>query len=114
MYLEIVDLLRRRFWTKVLPFRETTEGALDALEALLLSGTRIHTLFCEFPSSVKLECPNLERIRALASKYGFIVACDETMGNFVNVDVLPYADVVITSLTKIFNGAADVMGGRSV
>ncbi|KAL4917270.1 hypothetical protein BDW62DRAFT_201895 [Aspergillus aurantiobrunneus] len=114
MHLEIVDLARRGFWTKVIPFHETTEGALDSLEALLETGQQVHALSCEFPSSVKLECPNLQRIRSLALKYNLIVACDETMGNFVNVDVMPYVDVAITSLTKIFNGAADVMGGSLV
>ncbi|KAL3478455.1 pyridoxal phosphate-dependent transferase [Aspergillus californicus] len=114
MYLEIVDLLRRGPWTKVLPFRDTTESAFDALEELLQSGQQLHVLFCELPSSVKLECPNLERIQALAVKYDFIVACDETMGNFINIDVLPYVDVVMSSLTKMFSGAADVMGGSLV
>lgn len=39
---------------------------------------------------------------------------DETIGNFVNVEVLPYADVVVSSLTKIFSGDANAMGGRWV
>ncbi|KAF9892467.1 hypothetical protein FE257_001576 [Aspergillus nanangensis] len=32
----------------------------------------------------------------------------------VNVDILPYADVVITSLTKIFNGGCNAMGGSLI
>jgi cystathionine gamma-synthase len=39
---------------------------------------------------------------------------DETIGNFVNVEVMPYADIVVSSLTKVFSGDANVMGGRSV
>lgn len=85
---------------------------LDELEATLKSGQRIRVLFCEVPCNPLLETPNLGRIRALADEYGFIVACDETLGTFVNIDLLPYVDILMTSLTKIFSGASNVMGGR--
>jgi cystathionine gamma-synthase len=37
---------------------------------------------------------------------------DETIGNFINVEVVQFADVVVSSLSKIFSGDANVMGGR--
>lgn len=39
---------------------------------------------------------------------------DDTIGSFANIDVLPVADALITSLTKSFSGYADVMGGSAV
>ena len=39
---------------------------------------------------------------------------DETVGNFLNVSVLPYADVVVSSLTKVFSGDSNVMGGSAI
>ncbi|KAG4431945.1 hypothetical protein IFR05_012564 [Cadophora sp. M221] len=69
---------------------------------------------CETPSNIKFISPDLHRIRCLADKYSLIVACDETAGNFINVDVLPFVDVVLSSLTKIFSGASDVTGGSIV
>ena len=71
-------------------------------------------LFTEFPSNPLLRSPNLPRLRALADKYDFLIVIDETIGNFVNVQVLPYADILVSSLTKVFSGASNVMGGRSV
>lgn len=71
-------------------------------------------LVTEFPSNPLLRSPNLRRLRALADKYEFLIVVDETIGNFVNVEVMPYADVVVSSLTKVFSGDANVMGGRSV
>ena len=71
-------------------------------------------LITEFPSNPLLGSPNLQRLRALADKYEFLIIVDETIGNFVNVEVLPYADIVVSSLTKVFSGDANVMGGRSV
>lgn len=85
---------------------------MDELEQRLEGGERFLALFCEFPGNPLLICPNLQRIRSLADKYDFAVVVDETIGNFINVNVLPYADVVVSSLTKIFSGESNVMGGR--
>ncbi|THW74071.1 PLP-dependent transferase [Aureobasidium pullulans] len=87
---------------------------LDDLEKRLESGERFLGLFCEFPSNPLLKCPNLQRIRQLADKYDFAVVIDETIGNFLNVHVLPYADVVVSSLTKVFSGDSNVMGGSAI
>ncbi|GMF89834.1 unnamed protein product [Aspergillus oryzae] len=77
---------------------------LDELESSLAAGRRIQVLFCEVPSNPQLRTPDLPRIHALAAQYNFIVAVDDTLGTFVNIDVLPYVDVIMTSLTKIFSG----------
>ena len=87
---------------------------LDDLESRLESGERFLALFCEFPGNPMLKCPDLQRIRKLADKYDFGVVVDETIGNFINVHVLPYADVVVSSLTKIFSGECNVMGGSTI
>lgn len=88
-----------------------SEKELDDLERILEGGERFMALFTEFPSNPLLRTPNLERIRNLADKYDFCVVVDESVGNFINVNVLPYADVVVSSLTKVFSGDSNVMGG---
>ena len=37
---------------------------------------------------------------------------DETISSFTNVNVLPFADAIVSSLTKVFAGECNVMGGR--
>ncbi|KAF8882452.1 pyridoxal phosphate-dependent transferase [Infundibulicybe gibba] len=54
-----------------------------------------------FPSNPLLRSADLPRIRALADKYDFLI-------------VLPYADMVVSSLTKVFSGSSNVMGGSLV
>ncbi|KAI9775199.1 MAG: hypothetical protein M1839_001387 [Geoglossum umbratile] len=71
-------------------------------------------LFCEVPGNPLLQSPDMQRIKRLADRWGFVVVVDETVGTFVNVDVLPWADVVCTSLSKAFSGGANVMGGSAV
>ncbi|KAK4139904.1 pyridoxal phosphate-dependent transferase [Dichotomopilus funicola] len=115
LYPETVNVLRKSAWERVISFKWGTEEELDKLEALLmLHPDRITALFCELPSNIKFISPNLARIRELADRYNIIVACDETAGNFINLDILPYVDVVLSSLTKMFSGASDVTGGSVV
>lgn len=87
---------------------------LDDLEQRCEAGEKYLALFCEFPGNPLLKTPDLRRIRSLADRYDFAVVVDETIGNFINVHVLPYADVVVSSLTKVFTGECNVMGGSSV
>ncbi|KAI9847889.1 MAG: Structural maintenance of chromosomes protein 6 [Thelocarpon superellum] len=87
---------------------------LDELEQRLARGERYLALFCEFPSNPLLQCPDLRRIKALGQRYDMAVVIDETVGNFLNVHVFPYADVVVSSLTKVFSGDSNVMGGSTV
>ncbi|EKM57566.1 uncharacterized protein PHACADRAFT_88834 [Phanerochaete carnosa HHB-10118-sp] len=95
------------------------QADLNRLEAILMSQRSpsqppILALFTEFPSNPLLRSVDLHRLRALADQYEFPIVIDDTIGNFVNVDVLPYADIVVSSLTKIFSGCANVMGGSLV
>ena len=89
-------------------------GDLDDLESRCEKGERFLALFCEFPGNPLLKCPDLRRIRALADRFDFAVVIDETIGNFLNINVLPQADIVVSSLTKVFSGDSNVMGGRCV
>ncbi|KAE8350361.1 pyridoxal phosphate-dependent transferase [Aspergillus coremiiformis] len=114
LYSETVNVIRRGVWAECLSYKYGTERELDRLENLLQSGKQIRALFCELPSNITLASPNLHRIRALAGEYGFIVACDDTVVGHVNIDVLPYVDVMMSSLTKTFSGASNVTGGSLV
>ncbi|KAG0749905.1 hypothetical protein G6F16_003518 [Rhizopus arrhizus] len=90
------------------------EESIDELEQMLESGEKILSLFCELPSNPLLKSPNIKRIRHLADQYGFLIVVDETIGNFCNVDVVSWADVVASSLTKVFSGDSNVMGGSLI
>lgn len=87
---------------------------LDDLHARLRSGEKILGVFCEFPGNPLLKCPDLARIRELADEFDFAIVVDETIGTFANINVLPAADIVVSSLTKIFSGDSNVMGGSAI
>lgn len=112
-YVDTLKILQK-FGPGALFYGHGSSADLDDLESRLAGGEQILALFCEFPGNPLLTCPDLSRIRRLADTYDFAVVIDETVGNFVNVNVLPLADVVVSSLTKIFSGDANVMGGSII
>ncbi|GAA6060528.1 hypothetical protein JCM10212_005609 [Sporobolomyces blumeae] len=88
---------------------------LDELRHILeTSETPILSLFCEFPSNPLLRSPPLAELRKLADEFGFFIVVDETIAGFVNVETLPPVDIVVSSLTKVFSGDSNVMGGSLV
>jgi cystathionine gamma-synthase len=112
-YVDTLKILEK-FGPGVVFYGHASESELDDLERRLEGGERFLALFCEFPSNPLIACPNLVRIRQLADKYDFAVVVDETIGTFANVNVLPFADIVVSSLTKIFSGDCNVMGGSAI
>ncbi|KAF5389633.1 hypothetical protein D9757_004155 [Collybiopsis confluens] len=97
------------------------DSDIDQLEKILEEESKLDSskppvlaLFTEFPSNPLLRSADLPRLRKLADKYDFLIVVDETIGNFTNVEVLPFADIVASSLTKVFSGSSNVMGGSLV
>ncbi|KIK75351.1 hypothetical protein PAXRUDRAFT_835708 [Paxillus rubicundulus Ve08.2h10] len=102
-------------------FGQGLDSDIDDIERMLAQGSMtkessppILALFTEFPSNPLLRIVNLPRLRALADKFDFLLIIDETVGSFANINVLPFADIVITSLSKFMCGLANVGGGSLV
>lgn len=77
-------------------------------------GTPVQAIWTEFPSNPLIVSADLWKLREIADKYKTTLIVDETVGSFCNVDVIPVADVIVTSLTKSFSGYADVIAGSAV
>jgi len=88
---------------------------LAGLKALLSEhGAQVAGIITETPSNPLLKTPDIRELRLLADQYDCALVIDSTLGTPWNIDVLPYADIVIESLTKYANGAADLMMGAVV
>ena len=71
-------------------------------------------MFTEFPGNPLLQSPDLSRLRDLSIAYNFLLIVDDTLSGYPNVNVLPSCDFICTSLTKLFSGKSNVMGGSIV
>lgn len=85
---------------------------------------RIVAMFTEFPSNPLLKVPPILELASLAQRFGCLLIVDDTIGSFANVDLLALhtpdhsiirgADILCSSLTKIYSGAGNVMTGSFV
>jgi cystathionine gamma-synthase len=78
-----------------------------------LQETPIGGLFCEVPTNPLLTRPDLPALRRLADQHRFFLVVDDTLSAIVNENVLRWADVGVTSLTKYFSGRGDVLAGSA-
>jgi len=68
----------------------------------------------ELPSNPMLQCLDLPNISKLAHDRGIPVIADDTIGSAFNIEALPYADLVFSSLTKSFAGRGDILAGALI
>jgi cystathionine gamma-synthase len=82
------------------------EAALDRIDPA--------AVIVELPSNPLLQCVDLATLARLAHARGIPVIADDTIGSCVNIDPLPHADLIFSSLTKSFGGRGDVLAGALV
>lgn len=78
------------------------------------NGQRVAGCVTEVPTNPLLGTVDLDWLRCLADRYGFILIIDPTLASSYNVEVLPYADVLIQSLTKYCAYEGDVIMGAAI
>ncbi len=85
---------------------ESIEQKLDQIQP--------SAVIVELPSNPMLQCINLPQIAEMAHKRGIPVIADDTIGSPVNINALPYADLIFGSLTKSFAGRGDILAGSLI
>lgn len=85
---------------------------LDLLAAILEErGEQVAGIISEMPTNPLVQTPDAARLIALARHHGVALVVDPTVSSIVNVDVLPFTDILVTSLTKYVSHEGDVMMG---
>lgn len=89
---------------------------LDGLARLLdAHAGRVAGVFAEVPTNPLIQTPALSALAALCRERDVALVLDPTIASPWNIDVLPHADVVVTSLTKYAASEGDViLGGAAV
>lgn len=85
---------------------------LDAIVAAIKAcGSSLACVVIECPTNPLVQVADLPKISAAVRACGGVLMVDPTIASIYNVDVLPYADVLVTSLTKYASHEGDVMIG---
>lgn len=89
-----------------------TGDAIDHLEEYLAqAGEEVAAVVTEMPTNPLMRTFDPHRLRALCERYNIPLILDPSTSGMLNVDVLPWADVVVASLTKYTGFEGDVMAG---
>ncbi len=107
-----VDALKvqQRFGNGVVFLYDAEGEDFDAAVRRIQEG-EFAAVFCEVPSNPLLRTVNLPRVSEACRQGGVPLVVDDTVASSVNLEVLKYADLVTTSLTKWVSGVGDVMAG---
>ena len=77
-------------------------------------GDQLAAVVVECPSNPLIQICDLPRLAAVVRSAGAILIVDPSVASILSINVLPYADVIVSSLTKYSAYEADVMAGALV
>jgi cystathionine gamma-synthase len=86
----------------------------SVLERVRSFGDELAAVVVECPTNPLIQVCELRAVAELVRAQGGVMIVDPTIASIYNVDVLPYADVLVTSLTKYASIEGDVMVGAVV
>lgn len=102
--------IQQRFGRAVRFIADCEQDPVATLEA----GGRTSAVFCELPTNPLLQSPDLPRLSQWCRANGVPLVVDDTVATFANVDLRPFADVIVSSLTKFLSGKGDVIAGSLI
>ncbi|MGJ8640432.1 MAG: PLP-dependent transferase [Opitutaceae bacterium] len=96
---------------------ETLECCYDVfdldvvLDKIRSYGDDLSAVVVECPTNPLIQVCELQKVASLVRELGGVMIVDPTIASVYNVDVLPYADLLVSSLTKYAATEGDVMIG---
>ena len=115
LYLDTIALLKK--YTAAPGDYIAVDNVFDlaGLERLFAEkGGRIAGILAEVPTNPLIQTPDLVAIATLARNHGAALVLDPSISSTYAIDVLPYADVVVSSLTKYTASEGDLTAGLVV
>src|SRR5690625_2009958 len=113
LYLDTIEILTKLTAGNRVYFPDVLD--LDRLEKFLNeNGHRVAGVVTEAPTNPLLETPDLPRLRKLTAQHDVPLIIDPTLATPHNIDVLPWCDVAVNSLTKYAANQGDVMLGAAI
>ena len=112
LYLDTMNIVKHHFTqTKVF----TDINRLDLLENYLEEfGLKVSGIVIEVPTNPLIKTLDLIFLKKLCKKFNIPLIIDSTLSTPYNLDLKPYADIFVESLTKFACGNADVLMGAII
>ena len=88
-----------------------TRAILKKIEAM---GDDLSVVVLECPTNPFCQIADLKLIAECVHRHGGLLLIDPSIASLYNIDCLPYADVLVTSLTKYMGHTGDIMAGAII
>lgn len=112
LYLDTIAILRKFTAGPSDYIRVGDVMDLGRLERLFSErGESIAGVMAEVPTNPLVQTPDLAGLAALCRRHGVKLVLDPSLVSAFSADTLPYADIVVTSLTKYTGNRGDVIAG---
>ena len=112
LYLDTMNIVNHYFEESQI-FHDVTK--LDLLEDFLKeNGNKVSSIVTEVPTNPLVQTVNLVKLKSLCEKYNIPLVIDSTFATPYNLNLKPYADIFVESLTKFACGNADVLMGAII
>lgn len=112
LYLDTTNIVNHYFEESKV-FYDVTN--LEILEDYLKNNrNRTLAIITEVPTNPLVKTANLEKLRELCDIYNIVLVIDSTFATPYNLNLKPYADIFVESLTKFACGNADVLMGAII
>lgn len=113
-YLDSLKVQQQFAGAGAVDFSVTETGGVAEVAQWFEDGKGATAVFTELPSNPLLRTADLEGVAPILRENGVPLVVDDTVATAINTDAFRFADVVTTSLTKMFSGAGDVAAGAVV
>ena len=112
LYLDTTNIVNHYFEESKVFYDVTNLSILE--EYLKENKNRVLAIITEVPTNPLVKTADLEKLRELCNKYNIVLVVDSTFATPYNLNLKPYADIFVESLTKFACGNADVLMGAII
>ena len=112
LYLDTMNIVEHYFDENKIFYDINNLNLLE--DYLKTDGHTISAIITEIPTNPLLQTVDLPRLKALCIRYNILLVIDATFATPFNLDLKPYADIYVESLTKFACGNADVLMGALI
>ncbi|MCJ8326848.1 MAG: PLP-dependent transferase [Campylobacterales bacterium] len=112
LYLDTMNIISKHYNNSKIFYDIYDLNSLD--EYLKNNALNVCTIITEVPTNPMLKTVDIKQLSFLCKKYNIPLIIDSTLASPYNIDLKPYADIVIESLTKYACGNADVLMGTFI
>lgn len=112
LYLDTMNIVQHHFKNSKVFYDITNLEVLE--EYLKENGLKVSAIITEVPTNPLVQTVDLIRLKSLCTHYNIPLVIDSTLATAYNLNLKPYADILVESLTKFACGNADVLMGALI